>query len=442
MNEETGLVLRGYAAMLPQQNEMDVLNTMAKNAFDSPFFKRLGGVGGVLTVMLVARELDIPPMMALTGGIHIVEGRPELSARVMNVQIRKAGHKMQIEESTDEICRITGTRSDTQETYTATYSIEDAKKAFLVKPGSGWAKNPSDMLFARCISRLARRLFPDVVGNAYVEGEIDNSGSATGTTVLGQQQPKAEELSPTIEGGKAAGSLDAGSKVVEAELVEPQPNAPTDEVQPPAEQPKTTEKPFESKKSQAGKKAAAKQAEEKPPEEKPMPTDRTLNHPVTVAGKEIMTAGITQEQVLKISSLQKEGDNKKKIQGFLDAQKVTGLRFLTELEGKVILGLIDGNKDAPAGAAGATQAPANDNQALDVQIKRFWAIVAELGAKDDADGIKAMLSKMFSADDAAAASLHAFTAEELETANDFLAGYKGKSGALAVTLASMKGSVA
>jgi len=424
VNEETGLAVRGYAAMLPQQHEMDVLNTMAKNAFDSPFFKRLGGVGGVLTVMLVARELDIPPMMALTGGIHIVEGRPELSARVMNVQIRKAGHKMSIDESTDDVCRITGTRSDTQESYTATYSIEDAKKAFLVKPGSGWAKNPSDMLFARCISRLARRLFPDVVGNAYVEGEIDNSRESSGTTVLGQQQPKAEELPPVV---------------VDAEVVEPQPNTPGDAVQHTAEPPKTTErKTTTSRKQQAAQNAAEQQAAQEGPKEHIVPTDRTLRLPVVIKGKEYLTAGITQDLINGITERQNIGENYKKIKGFLRDQKVDGLRFLTEIEGKVILGLIDKPQDAPADEAGATERPQNDNQAMEAQIKRFWAIVAELKVKDDSDGIKAMLSKMFSKDNAAESSLHAFTVDELTAANDFLAGFKGNAGALAVTLASLK----
>ena len=45
------------------------------------------------------------------------------------------------------------------------FTTEDAKLAGLLpaKPGSGWAKDPSAMLRARCISKAVRMLAPEVV---------------------------------------------------------------------------------------------------------------------------------------------------------------------------------------------------------------------------------------------------------------------------------------
>ena len=56
------------------------------------------------------------------------------------------------------------------------FTVEDAKRAGLTGKDN-WRKYPSDMLWARMISRAKRRVAPDVCMGAYVEGEI--SGSAT-----------------------------------------------------------------------------------------------------------------------------------------------------------------------------------------------------------------------------------------------------------------------
>jgi len=49
------------------------------------------------------------------------------------------------------------------------FTTEDAKIAGLLpaKPGSGWAKDPSAMLRARCISKAIRMLAPEVVAGLY-----------------------------------------------------------------------------------------------------------------------------------------------------------------------------------------------------------------------------------------------------------------------------------
>ena len=162
-------------ALVPSQQELDVYMVMAKRAAESKFYQQLGGEAGVIAIMLYARELNVPAMTAISGGFHNIQGKIEMSARLMNMLIRRAGHMMQITHPSEDTCQIHGKRIDTGEEYTATYSIEDAKAAGIFKQGGGWTKHKEDMLFARAISRLARRLFPDVIGTAYVEGEISDT---------------------------------------------------------------------------------------------------------------------------------------------------------------------------------------------------------------------------------------------------------------------------
>ena len=161
-----------YQPQIPTEHEMMVYHTMAEQAISSKMYRGIGEKAGVMMIMLSARELGIPPMQALNGGINIINGKAEISARMMSALIRKSGHLIKIKESTDSSCTLVGERQDTGEVQEASFTIEDAQKAGLIKPMGGWVKCPRDMCFARALSRLARQLFSDVIGIGYVEGEI------------------------------------------------------------------------------------------------------------------------------------------------------------------------------------------------------------------------------------------------------------------------------
>jgi hypothetical protein len=159
-------------SLIPNHDELKAIEVMAKNAVDSKYFDKLGGYPGIFSICMYAREMGLPVMSSLFGGMSNIMGKISIAPQLMNAMIRKAGHKLEI-DSTDVRCIIKGTRKDTGESCSVTFSVEDARKAGLCKAGGGWDKYPSDMCFARALSRLARRLFPDVIGMAYVEGEIE-----------------------------------------------------------------------------------------------------------------------------------------------------------------------------------------------------------------------------------------------------------------------------
>ena len=160
---------------IPSDHELAVFQTMAKQAVASKLYRGIGDEFAVLTIMLAARELDIPPMAALNGGINIINGKTEISARMMAALIMRRGHKIEIKRSDVLECHLVGTRYDNGLKANESFVLEEAKIAGLIKDGGGWKKWPKDMLYARCMSRLARRLFPDVIGMGYVEGEISES---------------------------------------------------------------------------------------------------------------------------------------------------------------------------------------------------------------------------------------------------------------------------
>ncbi len=160
--------------LIPTNDEIRAIEIMSKHAQESKFFNNLNGYGGIFSIAMFARELGLPVMQCLFGGMTNIQGKIEIAPRMMNAMIRKAGHQINIIKSDDEICTLKGVRKDTNETYECSYAIGDATKAGLTQK-QNYKNYASDMLFARCLSRLARRLFADVIGSAYVEGEIEKS---------------------------------------------------------------------------------------------------------------------------------------------------------------------------------------------------------------------------------------------------------------------------
>lgn len=168
------LQIRNSPSQIPSSHEMMVYSTMAKQAVASKMYKGIGDENGVMMIILAAREMGLPAMACLNGGLNIINGKVEISARMMSGMIRRAGHSITIERSDDEICILSGRRNDNGDTAKASFSIDDAKRAKIWKAEGGWGKWPKDMCFARALSRLGRQLFSDVIGIGYVEGELQD----------------------------------------------------------------------------------------------------------------------------------------------------------------------------------------------------------------------------------------------------------------------------
>jgi hypothetical protein len=178
---------------IPTAQEMAVYDAWANNAVDSNMYRSVGKASAIMMIMLAAREYGIGPAQALNGGIHIIEGKVELSARMMSSLIRKQKHQILVVEESDEICTLKGIRSDTKEEQTVSFTIEMAQKGGLIKEKGAWKKTPEDMLYARALSRLARRLFSDVVGVGYIQGEISDSRASNEVLdPIKEQQPEIE----------------------------------------------------------------------------------------------------------------------------------------------------------------------------------------------------------------------------------------------------------
>lgn len=175
---------------------IDLENTMqaCKKLMNTPYYKKMGEEG-IFAILSTSQSLGIDPRTALGGSLYYAKGKVEMKAQTMNALIRSKKHSITRDKSSNEkICILHGKRSDTGDCWTESFSIEEAQKAGLLR-NEVWRIYPKDMLFARALSRLARQLFPDVIGNCYVEGEISLMVDTTTSEDVLISSEKVKEIS-------------------------------------------------------------------------------------------------------------------------------------------------------------------------------------------------------------------------------------------------------
>ena len=161
--------------------------------------------------------------------IHVIKGRPSLSAEAMRARVQAMGHKLTIESSVTS-ATVTLERTDGHPGGSKTYTTEMAHRAGLDKPSktgvpSKWTLDPEPMCIARASSRVLKAHAADLVsGITFAEDVID--------------EPMIE-----IGGGSPVEALQATTEAVAAiEAPEPAPE-PAKKASKPAEAPQAAPEP-------------------------------------------------------------------------------------------------------------------------------------------------------------------------------------------------------
>src|SRR6267142_1246706 len=161
--------------LLPFGDEWKAMQQMAEVLVTSGFLPpNLDTPNKALAVLLMGRELGVPPMQAIRG-IHVVNGRPSLSAELMLALAYQniSGFKFKVEASNEQLCKITAARPGS-DAISLSFSLADAQRAGLTK-GDNWTKYPAAMLRARCTSAILRVVAPDAIRGIYTPEEIGAS---------------------------------------------------------------------------------------------------------------------------------------------------------------------------------------------------------------------------------------------------------------------------
>ena len=204
---------------------------------DTPFVPDgLRGSGpAVAAAILTGRELSLGPMTSLAN-IHVIKGKPALSAVLMRALVQAQGHQWQDGDVTDTRAVVRGRRRGEAEWTEVAFTADQARKA-----GIDLGKYPQDKLYARATSRLARRKFADVIaGMPYSAEELEDGDEqrsgpqANGTAPpppapaprTAQRRQRAAKPEDPAPAASAATSAHTGAPVSEE-------SAPSDPALPP-----------------------------------------------------------------------------------------------------------------------------------------------------------------------------------------------------------------
>lgn len=160
---------------------------IAKAVAGSRYFPDTDTVEKAVVKIIAGEAIGLDPITAVQG-ITVIEGKIGYTGNLVATLVQQhAVYAYRVKDKTNQRCEIEfgpapapGRDADGEwlpwpGAYgTSEFTIEDAKRAELVKPRSNWAKYPRAMCFNRALTEGVRTFIPDVTAGtpAYTDDEI------------------------------------------------------------------------------------------------------------------------------------------------------------------------------------------------------------------------------------------------------------------------------
>jgi len=189
-------------------DQFDQLQRAAIALQESGYFSDVKSKAQAIVKVMAGAELGLPPFASMTG-IHIIQGKPVLGANVLATLVKNdPRYDYHIKQATNEVCDLEWFENGAK-VGGSSFTMKEAQAAGLTGKDN-WKKYPSDMLFARAISRGARRFAPGIFGGSpvYTPDEmgvdVDEEGSIIIDSVATEPEPEPvviEQPEPTNGSG-------------------------------------------------------------------------------------------------------------------------------------------------------------------------------------------------------------------------------------------------
>ncbi len=186
MSESIALAVRPQ--LTPSTWQM--IESIAPAMYKSSFFA-VSSAEQAQAIMIKGFELGLP-LAASFELIHVIKGKPALSPRGALAIIQNSGA---IDVKITRLVDAKGTyighecwmkRKSNGFEYCARFTLDDAKRADLIRPDSGWVKYPEQMALWRCVGFAADVVCPDLIGGLKRADEYGAAIDVSGNVIEGQ----------------------------------------------------------------------------------------------------------------------------------------------------------------------------------------------------------------------------------------------------------------
>jgi hypothetical protein len=117
-----------------------------------------------------ADSLELPPLAAAE--LSVINGRLFVGAKLLRALAAQRGYRVTKIESTAETCTAALVEVETgEEVGRSTFTIDDAKRAGLIKDRSAWNSHPARMLWARASKYVLDDYAPAITLGIYTDDE-------------------------------------------------------------------------------------------------------------------------------------------------------------------------------------------------------------------------------------------------------------------------------
>ena len=172
--------------------QMNALQTAAQALYTSGYFGDVKTQAQAMVKVMAGAEIGLPPFASMSG-IHIVNGKPTLGANLIATLVKNdPRYDYRVKVADNDRCILTWYENGAA-VGESSFTMTEANAAGLTGKQT-WKAYASDMLFARALTRGARRYAPGIFGGApvytpeEVGADMDDDGQIVTVEVVEVQQ--------------------------------------------------------------------------------------------------------------------------------------------------------------------------------------------------------------------------------------------------------------